>query len=100
MSFRTVNETTGPYLLKVVGRLSQKPDDGHPQRRILGVEQGKTKGSEWWNDKLRIAVLQKRKVFEPELQQGSEQALGEYREERGRVRAVVRERQRMGLKQI
>ena len=24
------------------------------------VEQGKTKGGEWWNDKVRIAVIQKR----------------------------------------
>ena len=48
------------------------------------------KGSELWNDKVRIAVLQKRKVFEQWLQQGTEQAFEEYREERRRVKSVVR----------
>ena len=28
------------------------------------VGQGIRKGGEWWNDKVRIAVVQKRKVFE------------------------------------
>ena len=40
---------------------------------------------------MRLAVLQKRKVFEQWLQQGTEQAFDEYREEKRRVKAVVRE---------
>ena len=52
------------------------------------------KGSELWNDKVRIAVLQKRKVFEQWLQQGTEQAFDEHREERRRVKVVVREEKR------
>ena len=53
------------------------------------------KGGECWNDKVRIAVvLQKRKVFDQWLQQGTEQAFDEYREERRRVKAVVREAKR------
>ena len=59
------------------------------------------KGSEWWNDKVRIAVVQKKKVFEQWLQQGTEQAFDEYREERRRVKAVVREADdRFGTKPI
>ena len=49
------------------------------------------KGSEWWNDKVRLAVLQKRKVYEKGLQQETEQVFEEYREERWKVKAVVRE---------
>ena len=33
------------------------------------VGQGITKGIEWWNDKVRIAVLQKKMIFELWLQQ-------------------------------
>ena len=50
--------------------------------------------SEWCNDKVRIAVLQKRKIFEQWLQQGTEQTFEEYREEKRRVKAVVREAKR------
>ena len=53
-------------------------------RRVWG------KGSKWWRDKVRSAVLQKRKVFEQCLQQRSEQVFERYREERRRVKAVVR----------
>ena len=39
---------------------------------------------------MRTAVVQKRKVFEQWLQEGSEQAFDEYREERRIVKTVVR----------
>ena len=58
--------------------------------------QKKRKGSELWNDKVRVAVLQKRKVFEQWLQQGTEQAFDEHREERRGVKVVVREAKREG----
>ena len=46
-----------------------------------------------------MAVIQKRKVFEQWLQQGTEQAFDEYREERRRVKAVAREAEdRFGAK--
>ena len=46
-----------------------------------------------------MAVLQKRKDFEQWLQQGTEQAFDEFREERRRVTAVVREAEdRFGAK--
>ena len=54
------------------------------------VGQGTRNGSEWWNDKVRIAVLQKRKVFEEWLKKRTEQSLDEYNEGRRRVKAVVR----------
>ena len=60
--------------------------------RRLG--QGIRKGSECWNDKVKVAVLQKRNVFENWLQQRSEQAFDGYRGERMRVKAVARETKR------
>ena len=56
--------------------------------------QGIRKRSELWNDKLRIAVLQKRKIFEQWLQKGSEQAFDVHRKERRRAKTVVREAKR------
>ena len=41
------------------------------------VGHGIRKESEWWNDKVRIAVLQKRKVFEQWLKKRTEQSLDE-----------------------
>ena len=58
------------------------------------VGQGIRKESEWWNDKERLAVLQKIKNFEQWLQQGTEQAFEEYKEEKRRVKAVVRKAKR------
>ena len=58
------------------------------------VGQGIRKRRNRWNDKVRIAVLPKRKVFELWLQQGSEKVFDEYREERRRVKAVVEEAKR------
>ena len=52
------------------------------------------KASERLNDKVRIAVLQKGKVFEQWQQQKSEQAFDKYSEERKSVQAVVREAER------
>ena len=40
---------------------------------------------------VRIAIVQKRKVFDQWLQQRTDKAFDEYREERRRVKAVVRE---------
>ena len=48
------------------------------------VVQGIRKGIEWWNDKVRLAVLQKRKIFEQWLQQGTKQALRSRGKRRGR----------------
>ena len=53
--------------------------------RLVG--QGTIKRSDRWNDKLRSAVVQKRKVFEQWLQQ---QAFDNYREERRKPKALVR----------
>ena len=61
--------------------------------RCLAVD-GWGKGSKWRNDKVMIVVLQKKKVFERCLQKGSDQAFVVYREERRRVKAVVREAKR------
>ena len=44
-----------------------------------------------WNDKVRITVLPKRKVFKLWLQQESEKVFDEYKEERRIVKAVVEE---------
>ena len=46
--------------------------------------QGKRK-REWWNDKVRITVLDESNVFEQWLQKGTEEAFQEYREEMRRV---------------
>ena len=52
------------------------------------------KRGEWWNYKVKSAILQKRKVFEQWLQIRSEKAFDRYREERRKVKAVVRESKR------
>ena len=61
----------------------------------LLVGHGISKRSEWWIDKVRSAVLKKRKVFMQWLQQRSEKAFDRCREESRRVKAVVREATRM-----
>ena len=58
------------------------------------VGQGIGKRSKWLNDKVRIAVLQKRKVFEQSLQQRSEETFDRYKDERRRVTAVTRKAKR------
>ena len=58
---------------------------------VLDRGQGKRKWNDWCNDKVRIAVLQKRTVFKQWLQQETEQSFEEYRKERRRVKAVVKE---------
>ena len=63
------------------------------------VGQGIRKRSEWWDYKVRLAVLHKRRVFEQWLQKGTEQAFDEHREERRRVKALVSEAEdRFGAK--
>ena len=51
-------------------------------------------GSEYWTDKVKIAVLQTRKVFEQWLQQRSEQTFHRHREEKRREKAAVKEAKR------
>ena len=60
--------------------------------RLIGQKIRKRNGC--WNDEVKSAVLQKRKVFEQWLQQRSEQTFDRYREEMRRVKAVVREAKR------
>ena len=61
------------------------------------VGQGIRRGGKWWNDKVRIAVVQKRKLFEQWLQQRKEQAFDECREEWKQQLEKQRERQKIGL---
>ena len=57
--------------------------------RGVWFQTGGARDKKGWNDEVRIAVLEKRKVFEQWLQQGTEQAFKENRKERRRVKAVV-----------
>ena len=56
-------------------------------RRVGG---GVRKGSEWWNEEVKAAVLEKKRAFEVWLQNGCQEAYECYRVKRSLVKRVVR----------
>ena len=61
-------------------------------KRVFG--RGVRRGSEWWNDRVREVVTEKRRAYERWLQRKDAEAYEQYREVRRRVKRVVREEKR------
>ena len=61
-------------------------------KRVLGG--GVKKGSEWWNDRVREVVADKRRAYEVWLQRKNAETYEVYKEKRRSVKRVVREEKR------
>ena len=64
---------------------------------VCGVRKvggNRRKGSEWWNEEVEAAVLEKRRAYEEWLQRGNDISYESYRQKRLEVKRIVREAKR------